>query len=141
MRLELAGSLIHPEPVVLKFTANQALDIQSYRDLGYTHFDVICIGAGGGTGGGVDTLNTGTKVRNRGGAGGGGGFHRVHGLLSALPNSCPIVVGAGGAPGVDDTTPQFTTNGADGGASSFNTTTCRASGGKGGKRAQSNSLT
>ena len=37
--------------------------------------------------------------------------------------------------------PAVTTDGADGGASSFNATTCRASGGKGGKRVQSNSLT
>ena len=37
--------------------------------------------------------------------------------------------------------PALTTNGGDGGPSSFNDTTCRASGGKGGKRVQSNSVT
>lgn len=142
MRFELAGSLIQPDPLVIKFTENQDFDVQKYIDLGYTHFDVICIGAGGGMGGGIDTANTGTLVRNYGGAGGGGGFHRVRGLLSALPALCPVVVGAGGALGTEHASnPALTTDGGDGGSSSFNATTCRASGGKGGKRAQSNSLT
>lgn len=142
MRLELAGSLVHPEPLVLRFTANQDFDVQHYLDLEYTHFEVICIGAGGGRGGGINTANTGTLVRNYGGAGGGGGFHRVRGLLSALPALCPVVVGAAGTPGSDQVSnPALTTDGGDGGGSSFNSTTCRASGGKGGKRAQSNSTT
>lgn len=142
MRLELAGSLIQPDPLVLRFDANASFDPEYYMDLGFTHFDVICIGGGGGMGGGIDTANTGTQIRSYGGAGGGGGFHRVRGLLSALPSSCPIVVGAGGAPGTEDpSNPANTTNGGNGGYSSFNTTTCRASGGEGGKRVQSNSTT
>jgi hypothetical protein len=145
MRFELAGSLIHPDPLVVKFNANQNFDVQKYIDLGYTHFDVICIGGGGGMGGGIDTANSGTLVRNYGGAGGGGGFHRVRGLLSALPVSVPVIVGAGGVLGNEHASnPVNTTDGGDGGASSFNdgaAPTCRASGGKGGKRAQSNSLT
>jgi hypothetical protein len=92
--------------------------------------------------GGIDTNNTGTLIRNFGGAGGGGGFHRVRGLLSALPDSCSVVVGAAGDAGTEDVSnPALTTDGEDGGASIFNMTTCRASGGKGGKRAQSNSET
>jgi Glycine-rich domain len=142
MRLELAGSLVRPDPLIIKFNSNQNFDVQKYIDLGYTHFDVICIGAGGGMGGGIDTANTGTLVRNYGGAGGGGGFHRVRGLLSALPATVPVVVGAGGSLGTEHASnPASTTDGGDGGASSFNDPTCRASGGKGGKRAQSNSLT
>ena len=143
MRFELAGSLIHPDPLVVKFNSNQNFDVQKYIDLGYTHFDVICIGGGGGMGGGINTANTGTLVRNYGGAGGGGGFHRVRGLLSALPSLCPVVVGAGGALGTENngSNPALTTDGGDGGLSSFNDTTCRASGGKGGKRAQTNSVT
>jgi len=142
MRLELSGSLIHPDPLLLSFTANQNIDISDYMDMGYTHFDVICIGAGGGKGGGIDTNNTGTGVRNYGGSGGGGGYHRVRGLLSALPDTCAIVVGAAGSDGTTDSSnPASTTNGGDGGASTFNGTTCRASGGKGGRRAQSNSKT
>lgn len=142
MRLELAGSLIHPDPLVIKFESNQNFDVQKYLDLGYTHFDVICIGGGGGMGGGIDTAGTGTLVRNYGGAGGGGGFHRVRGLLSALPSSVPVVVGAGGTLGTEHASnPASTTDGGDGGHSSFNGDTCKASGGKGGKRAQSNSLT
>jgi Glycine-rich domain len=142
MRIELAGSLIRPEPLVIKFIANQNFNVQQYIDLGYTHFDVICIGAGGGKGGGIDTANSGTLVVNYGGAGGGGGFHRVRGLLSALPSSCPVVVGVAGTAGADRVSnPALATDGGDGGYSSFNNPTCRASGGKGGKRAQSNSLT
>ena len=142
MRLELAGSLVRPDPLIIKFNSSQNFDVQKYIDLGYTHFDVICIGAGGGMGGGIDTANTGTLVRNYGGAGGGGGFHRVRGLLSALPALVPVVVGAGGSLGAEHASnPASTTDGGDGGASSFNDPTCRASGGKGGKRAQSNSLT
>lgn len=140
MRLELAGSLVRPEPLVLRFTADDTFIPADYPD--YTHFDVICIGAGGGSGGGIDTNNTGTTVRNFGGAGGGGGFHRVRGLLSALPSSCPVVVGVAGSDGLDHASnPASTTDGADGEASTFNDTTCRASGGEGGKRAQSNSTT
>lgn len=142
MRLELAGSLVHPDPVVVTFNASAAFDVLKYKNLGYTHFDVICIGAGGGMGGGIDTANTGTLIRSYGGAGGGGGFHRVRGLLSALPDSSPVVVGAGGAPGAEHASnPASTVNGGNGGASTFNDPTCRASGGEGGKRVQSNSLT
>ena len=142
MRIELAGSLIQPDPLVIRFDTNQNFIPQTYMDLGYTHFDVICIGGGGGMGGGIDTANTGTTIRSYGGAGGGGGFHRVRGLLSALPASCPVVVGVGGALGTEHASdPNLTTNGGDGGASTFNATTCRASGGQGGRRVQSNSLT
>lgn len=142
MRLELAGSLVHPPPLVIKFESNLNFDVAHYISLGYTHFDVICIGAGGGMGGGIDTANSGTLVRNYGGAGGGGGFHRVRGLLSALSIPCPVVIGVGGAVGNDHSSlPASTTNGADGGYSSFNTDTCKASGGKGGKKVASNSLT
>jgi hypothetical protein len=142
MRIELAGSLVHPDPLVLKFDHNVGMAIPYYMDLGYTHFDVICIGGGGGMGGGIDTANSGTLIRSYGGAGGGGGFHRVVGLLSALPELTSIIVGVGGAVGTEHASnPALTTNGGDGGYSSFNDTTCRASGGVGGKRVQSNSLT
>jgi hypothetical protein len=142
MRLELAGSLIRPDPLVIRFDANQNFIPLTYMDLDFTHFEVICIGGGGGSGGGIDTHNTGTLVRNVGGTGGGGGFHRVRGLLSALPTTCPVVVGIGGANGNDhNSDPTLTTDGFDGGYSSFNGTTCQASGGKGGKRAKTNSLT
>jgi hypothetical protein len=142
MRLELSGSLVQPDPLIVRFNSNQNFTPQQYIDLGYTHFDVICIGAGGGMGGGIDTANTGTLVRSYGGAGGGGGYHRVRGLLSALPATCPVVIGVGGALGTEHSSnPASTTNGGDGGSSSFNDPTCRASGGKGGKRVQTNSLT
>lgn len=144
MRFELSGSLIRPDPLVITYTADGTFDTLAQIALGYTHFEVICIGGGGGAGGGIDTENTGTLVRSYGGAGGGGGFHRVRGLLSALPNSCSVIVGAGGADGVSQSgnPPALgsVTDGDDGEASTFNTNTCRASGGKGGKRVQVNSV-
>lgn len=142
MRFELAGSLIHPDPLVVRFDASGSFDTVAFKELGYTHFEVICIGGGGGAGGGIDTNNTGTLIRNYGGAGGGGGFQRVRGLLSALPDTCAVVVGAAGAHGNDHASnPALTTDGSDGGFSTFNAITCRASAGKGGKRAQTNSAT
>ena len=142
MRFELSGSLVSPSPLVLTYIADGTFDTTSLIALGFTHFEVICIGAGGGMGGGINTANTGTQIRSYGGAGGGGGYHRIRGLLSALPSSCSVVVGTGGAMGTEHASdPAQTTDGGDGEASTFNTTTCRASGGKGGKRVQSNSLT
>lgn len=142
MRFELAGSLSHPSPLVIKFANGQAFEPAPYIAKGYKNFDVICIGGGGGMGGGIDTGNTGTQVRSYGGAGGGGGLHRVQGLLSALPAVCPVVVGAGGNLGNEHVSdPSQTTDGGDGGYSSFNGATCQASGGKGGSRVQTNDLT
>ena len=141
MRLELAGSIVRANPVTKVLENGVPFIPQDWIDLGYTHFDVICIGGGGGHGGGVDTANTGTLVRNYGGEGGGGGYQRIQGMLSALPSSCPIVVGASGAAGTTVAVGTATSDGTDGGYSSFNGITCRASGGKGGKRAQTNAIT
>lgn len=142
MRFELAGTLVRPSPQVITF-ANGAIFVpKTYLDMGYTNFDVICIGASGGKGGGINTAASGTNIRSSGGAGGGGGLHRVHGLLSALPASCPVVVGSAGVFGKDHSSdPGQTTDGGDGGYSSFNAPTCQASGGKGGKQVQTNSVT
>jgi Concanavalin A-like lectin/glucanases superfamily len=101
MRFELSGSLIQPEPLVLTFHADQDLTISDYIDQGYTHFDAICVGAGGGKGGGLDNHDVGT-IRSYGGRGGGGGFHRVRGLLSALLDPCKIRVGRQGFPGGEE---------------------------------------
>jgi hypothetical protein len=142
MRLDLAGTLVRPEPITVKYVADGSFVPATFIEQGYTDFDVICIGGGGGMGGGIDTVNTGTQIRSFGGAGGGGGLHRVQGLLVALPETCPVVVGAGGVPGTEhNSNPALTTDGTDGEYSSFNDTTCQASGGKGGKRVQSNSQT
>jgi len=141
MRIELAGSLIRPDPLVLRFETNQYFNTPEYTDLGYTHFEVICIGGGGGIGGGIDTGGAGTQIRSYGGAGGGGGYHRVRGLLSALPDEVYVEVGIAGIPGNEHSSdPALTSDGSDGGHSAFNGTTCRASGGKGGRRVQTNSV-
>jgi hypothetical protein len=123
MRIEFSGNQIFPEPIVLTFLSSKTFKPQQFIDMGYTNYEVMCIGGGGGSGGVVSTTYPG--------GGGGGGLHRVKGLLSALPSSTPIVVGAGGARGADGTT-STATNGGDGGASTFNGTLCQASGGKGG---------
>lgn len=145
MRFELSGSLIRPAPLVLTYNSNVMFDTLSYIDAGFTNFEVICIGGGGGHGSAIDTQNTGTTVISYGGAGGGGGFHRIRGLLSALPDGCAVVVGAGGISGATQAgnPPNLgaATDGGDGEASTFNSNTCRASGGKGGKRVQANSVT
>lgn len=142
MRLELAGSMLRPPPLTVKLLGGVDFVPQQYMDMGYTDFEVLVIGAGGGTGGGIKTGNTGTQIRSYGGAGGGGGLHRVRGLLSALPAACPVVVGVGGNPGNDHVSdPALTTDGQDGGVSSFNGTTARASGGQGGRKVVSNSVT
>lgn len=142
MRFELAGSLSHLAPLVIRYDANANFSPPTYTAQGYVYFDVICIGGGGGMGGGIDTGNLGTLIRSYGGAGGGGGLHRVQGLLSALPAACPVIVGAGGILGTEDISdPNLTTDGGDGGYSSFNVTTCFASGGKGGLKVLSNSPT
>ena len=134
-----------------------------YVGLGYTHFQVDCIGACGGNGG----YGTGSPTGRAypwavipGGAGGGGGLHRVSGMLSDLPDACPVVVGQPGADGRNDNGDwkhlfvlnpdgtikypyQYYLNpnhvsalpGDDGGYSSVNGSTCMASGGKGGLEA------
>lgn len=152
LRFELDGSLTLPDsldpgvpntPSLMVFTynANDAFAPAAYIAAGYTKFDVICIGGSGGQGGGSDgwlTNNDGTvpasasaPAKVPGGAGGGGGIQRVSGLLSSLPSSCPVVVGAAGTPGTPGVTAS-TSSGSDGGASSFAGTLCRASGGKAG---------
>ena len=125
-----------------------------YVGLGYTHFEAICIGASGGRGGGMVSSSPGSFY-SYGGAGGGGGLHRIAGLLTDLPDISEIVVGQAGTDGVSNNghslvhtyigsdppyawtaNPSYiaATDGQDGGASTFNDTTCRASGGKGGKK-------
>lgn len=122
--------------------------------LGYTHYEVTCIGAVGGMGGRIKFSGSWSY----GGGGGGGGLHRVDGLLADLPDICPVIVGEAGAAGREgndapvyrprinpatgllyvphiwDPNPAYIPPlvGSDGGASSFNGALCRASGGKGG---------
>lgn len=151
-------------PVVLLPANGDTFIPEDYISLGYTNYDIVCIGAAGGRGGDW----TG-KDECRGGAGGGGGLHHVSGLLADLPSSVAIAIGQGGADGSNsgggipirgELTPAGQFNyildadgfavdleliaqgdhipplaGADGGGSSFGSI-CRASGGKGGQQAQ-----
>jgi len=83
---------------------------------GYTSISVVCIGAGGG--GGNRSVATG-------GGGGGGELRYKNNVSVTAGDSYTVVVGrayqtAG------------TNNGSDGGASTFNSSTCVANGGKGG---------
>lgn len=141
MRLKFSGTAVTSLPPVILKLANSTLFVpQQYIDLGYVNYDVICIGGGGGRAGvvGLQPFNASasTPATTRtiaGGGGGGGGIHRVQGLLSSLASTVAIVSGAQGSIGTDHgTTIASTTAGGDGGASSFGSTICRASGGKGG---------
>lgn len=80
---------------------------QDYVGLGYTHFEVWCIGAVGGAGGSYLESSAfythGSK--NYGGGGGGGGLHHVAGLLADLPDATPVVVGQAGIDGVNNLGP------------------------------------
>lgn len=102
MRLELAGGITHPDPVVLIYTSPDNFDTLDWIGKGYSHFDVTCIGGGGGMGLGFDSPED-NFLKAFGGRGGGGGYHRVHGLLSGLSADAPIVVGSGGADGFEPT--------------------------------------
>jgi len=145
MRLELSGSINALQPIVLIFTDSGTFNAGDYQDMGYTNFDVIIIGGGGGRGGntyGEDTEHPGSYVKTFGGEGGGGGFLRVKGLVSSLASTMDIVVGQGGAPGTDSIEaepfdPDATTAGEDGGYSQFfggdTTTAAACRGGFGGQ--------
>jgi hypothetical protein len=138
MRFSLGGFIAPLDPLVLTLVNGVPFLKADYVDLGYTKFDVLCIGAAGGRGGNAaPPLGTGgSYIAAYGGGGAGGGMQIVSGLLSSLPSSCAVVVGAAGADGTDDLTPgslAAVTNGGDGGLSSFNGTLCRGSGGKGGQ--------
>jgi hypothetical protein len=146
MRINFAGSLTILNPIVIAFTADGTFSAAPYLAAGYTVFEAMCIGGGGGRGGkytGKDFNTPANTLHIYGGEGGGGGSQHVMGVLSALPDPCNVVVGAAGVAGTDrltDSTVEYdipTTDGGDGGSSSFNDgvlPTCRASGGKGGKR-------
>lgn len=93
--------------------------------LGYTNYEVSCIGAAGGRGGDVydPFVNWPYYIvetpggtysyivhyydpfldppLDMGGGGGGGGYHHAAGLLADLPDSTPVVVGVAGAHGAD----------------------------------------
>jgi len=102
-----------------------------FVDQGYTHVEIWCVGAVGGKGGNTP-WNQRDSEGTMGGAGGGGGLHRILTSLANLPNSCPVVVGVAGSNGTDNDGISVATPGGNGGVSSFNGTTCRASGGGGG---------
>lgn len=159
IRFELSGTMAPssepPIPVpsnpprgVLTYhvdTVDKTLAVKVLMDAGYTAFDVITIGGGGGTGGPMDGVappNNGAApptgnslLKLFGGAGGGGGIQRVRGLLADLPDTVTITVGDGGNRGTPGSNAATSTDGQDGGASTFNGTTCQASGGKGGHKA------
>lgn len=144
MRLALSGYGGPTSPMVLSLQNGVPFVKADYVAQGFTNYTVYCIGASGGRGGDARYENANANLWRfyYGGGGGGGGLHKVSGLLSSLPASCPVVVGTKGADGANGgTNPAASTDGSDGGASSFNTNTAKASGGKGGKRVFSVTLT
>lgn len=131
-------------PLILNLPDESTFDRQEYIEMGYTHYEVWCIGAAGGRGGGkVDTetgIPTTLSTVSHGGAGGGGGLHYVQGLLDDLPEGdIDVDVGTVGLNGVSVTlagdSAEEPSAGTDGGYSAFNSDISdypMASGGKGG---------
>lgn len=133
MRVQLSGYIHPPDPITIILHNGVPFVKAPYIDAGYNTYDVICIGAAGGYGGGWS--DSGGSC---GGAGGGGGSQRVQGLLADLSSSADIVVGVAGADGADSDmhSEHRGASGSDGGYSSFDTTVAQASGGKGGSAAK-----
>ena len=145
MRLSLGESQSPLTPMVFIFTQSLTFTPQDYIDMGYLYYDVMCIGAAGGYGGTVGSVSPGYgDAIVAGGAPGGGGAHLVRNRpLSELASTVAVVVGTAGANGTNaptSATAAYTvaTNGSNGGYSSFNTNTCKASGGIGGKKPTTN---
>lgn len=157
MRIALGGYGGGRQGIVQVLTEAIAFYPFAYITAGYTIFDVICIGASGSRGGGLNTGGLNPEGydpdefpfmrRLWGGAGGGGGIHRVRGFLADLPDECGIVVGQAGDDEADVTDPAYgapdpdtdkgfhdLVGGVDGGYSSFAGTVCMASGGKKGRQ-------
>lgn len=160
VRCELAGSSGSLVPIILQLTEASFIKA-GYVALGYTEYDVICIGAAGGRGANVAIVHGWTIEYDAwpdyyffGAAGGGGGMHRVQGNLSELPDVCPVEIGVPGLPGgINGDLGTVTANspgllsvlidearaaiafrpGSSGGPTSFNEDLCVASGGTGGK--------
>lgn len=126
-----------------------------YIALGFTHYEVMCVGGAGGRAGKSNfrfqTPNLTYEIFSMGGSGGGGGFEMVTGALADLPDACAVVVGAAGVDGANGVYSYGAYGGSDGhgaldrghlgldgGPSTFGATLCRASGGKGGKPPQAN---
>lgn len=134
MRIQLKGSTPAVESVVVQLETGNFLKA-NWELLGYTTYEVICIGASGGMGGsaGGHSSYYDDLLTRFGGGGGGGGLHKVSGTLASLSASTAVVIGAGGADGSNTLDPNIQAgNGGDGGATTFGGTLCRASGGKGG---------
>lgn len=136
--------------LTFSFTEDGAFDKTEWAALGYTLFEVMCVGAAGGRGpfswymlGGGS--NAPLMLFTSGGGGGGGGMHIVTGLLADLDDISDLVVGQAGDDAQDlpasydtwgisynDHGLDLGDPGQDGGYSSF-ADICMASGGKGGE--------
>lgn len=82
-------------PLVLNLPDGTIFKQADYSAFGYTHYEVLCIGAAGGLGG--------DAFGGVGGAGGGGGLHIVHGLLADLSEEVLVTVGQAGVRGANGT--------------------------------------
>lgn len=148
MRLNLAGYIGPLVPHVLTFVGEEAVfRAPEFLALGFTHFDVMAIGAAGGHGGMLFRLDSEVgelfpepssilAIKGGGGPGGGGSFIKMGGLLEYLPAEVEVVAGIKGtdAPAVWSTSGTvLPTQGTAGGRSSFYDGYCRASGGMGGE--------
>jgi hypothetical protein len=138
----LAGETL--SPLTFTFEEDGSFDKTEWEALGFTIFEVMCVGGAGGRASRAHYVvglgqTAPALLFTTGGGGGGGGMHIVSGLLSELDDISPIVVGQAGAHAADS---PITYNdllvdpgdpGADGGFSTFADDICMASGGKGGE--------
>lgn len=129
--------------ITMGLDKSQVPDEQTYtqngtfnRDLaimaGYTDFDVLVVGAGGGASGKANGRTTDNKANALypSGGGGGGALRRMASLLSLPSSKMSVAVGKAGTDGANSGNGVKAGNGTTGGSSSFNSWV--AYGGKGG---------
>jgi hypothetical protein len=107
------------QPIYVPFTADGIFVPADYIAMGYTDYEVTCIGAAGGRGSDGDAAGAAwpyyytplpggysmthwhdpmlINLSAWGGGGGGGGSQRVNGKLADLPANVPVAVGQAGA--------------------------------------------
>lgn len=130
-----------PDDLWILFQSNGTFNLPAYIGMGYNTLDAYIVGGGGG--GGSGEVGTGapsayTKDQYRGGGGGGGGgggalVTRKGLVLSSLPTSIGVTIGAGGVGGTENSgSSGIGGAGTSGGNSIFNGVTAYGGGGGGG---------
>lgn len=119
MRLFQCDGIVLRSVIICPFHKKFQISGEFIKPPGYAFFGAAMCGGGGGGGGGQ--YNTNNSLVYNGGQGGGSRLLIFNPIdPTALANSSPVVVGAGGAPGVSGTSAsKGGTSGQDGGTSTF----------------------